>query len=249
MRSVYARLCAVAAAVLVLLAASMLTGMASSASATLDLAAELNAAPQARATGAAALALTAPSALAAEVAEPAVATPAPTPEPTPEPTPAPPVLAPPGDAVARLVIPRLGVNNYIERRGVAGGFLESPYDGVYAVAWYHEYATPGRGGNSVFSAHETWNRSRGPFYLMHQAQAGDHITVQMASGAEYTYVVFSNKRHPADVNMGPIIWPEVPPGEEWATFMTCGGRFVATYGNGLGEYLDRDVVIAKRILS
>ena len=38
-----------------------------------------------------------------------------------------------------------------------------------------------------------------------------------------------------------------PEGEEWITLITCGGRFVATQPNGLGEYLDRDVVVARRI--
>jgi sortase (surface protein transpeptidase) len=244
LRSTRARILILAAALVGSLAVSVATGAASGATAALDLGAELRAAPQAQATHVSELAVAraAPAASAAEL-EPV---PAATPEPT-QVAPPPPPPPPAPDYVARIAMPRLGINHYIEQRGVSGGYLESPYDGVYAVAWYSEYNTPGRGGNTLFSAHETWNYSRGPFYLMHQAQVGDVVTVVMTSGKEYQYVVFSNKRHPADVNMGPIIWPNVPAGEEWATFMTCGGRFVPT-GGGLGEYLDRDVVIARRVL-
>jgi sortase (surface protein transpeptidase) len=221
--------------------------MVSGAPAALDLAAERASAPQAVATGVTqgqALVASPADTAAAEVELelPVVVTPEATAVAPPPPAPPP---AP--DTVTRLVIPRLGVDHYIEQRGVSGGVLEAPYDGVYAVAWYHAYNTPGLGGNTLFSAHETWNRSRGPFYSMNQAQPGDEVIVRMGSGAEYRYVVFSKERHPAEVNMRPIIWPDVPGNEEWVTFMTCGGRFVATYGNGLGEYLDRDVVIAKRI--
>jgi hypothetical protein len=241
MRSTRARLSAVAVAMALLFLVSALTGLSSSATAALDLAAQLGASPQAQPGGAAITAAFAATAVAAEVEPPPpIVTPEPTQVAPPPPPPAP-------DYVARIIMPRLGINHYIEQRGVSGGYLESPYDGVYAVAWYSEYNTPGRGGSSLFSAHETWNYSRGPFYLMHQAQVGDVVTVVMTSGKEYQYVVFSNKRHPSDVNMVPIIWPNVPAGEEWVTFMTCGGRFVPT-GGGLGEYLDRDVVIARRVL-
>ena len=59
--------------------------------------------------------------------------------------------------------------------------------------------------------------------------------------------------HPGAQNMPPwktgelIDAPSQPEGEEWITLITCGGRFQQTHDNGLGEYLDRDVVIAKRI--
>ncbi|RLT27274.1 MAG: class F sortase [Chloroflexi bacterium] len=163
---------------------------------------------------------------------------------TPTPAPLPP------DYVARISSPTLKLENYVTRLGVINNQMQSPdADGVHAIGWYPEYATPGRGGNAVFSAHETWEFQHGPFYSMHLAKPGDELTIQMTSGATYRYVVTSNRRYPeATIPMGDIIWPgNEPPGEEWATFITCGGRFVRTESNGLGEYLDRDVVVAKRL--
>ncbi len=183
------------------------------------------------------------------------ATPSPTRTPRPIATtravvvpPTPPPLPP--DYVARISSPSLKLDNYVTRLGVINNQMQSPdADGVHAIGWYPEYATPGRGGNAVFSAHETWEFQHGPFYSMHLAKPGDELTIQMTSGATYRYVVTSNKRYAeATIPMGDIIWPgNEPAGEEWATFITCGGRFVATEANGLGEYLDRDVVVAKRV--
>lgn len=167
--------------------------------------------------------------------------------PTPPPTPTPP--SPPPDFVARVRAPRLGVDHYVTRLGVINNQMQSPdADGVRAVGWYPEYGTPGRHTNVVFSAHQTWELQRGPFYSMAGARAGDEFTIEMTSGARYRYQVISNRRYPDHaIPMGEIIWPNQPRGEEWATFITCGGRFVQTSANGLGEYLDRDVVVALRM--
>ncbi|MFN8584935.1 MAG: class F sortase [Dehalococcoidia bacterium] len=171
-------------------------------------------------------------------------TPSPTPEPTPEPTP------PPYDgAVARLSMPRLGINNYIEPIAVIGGQMQTPTDGVYAIGWYYDYPKPGWGANSVFSAHETWNLNHGPFYALHLAVPGDLIVVTMDNGIQYKYEVMTNVRYDdATIPMGEVIWPSARPrNEEWITLITCGGRIVYAPGSRFGEYLDRDVVQARRI--
>jgi sortase (surface protein transpeptidase) len=155
----------------------------------------------------------------------------------------------PGDSVARLVIPSINVDDPVERVGVgADGTMEAPDDGVRGVGWYDDWATPGSGGNVVFSAHETWNLQHAPFYSLHLLGGGDTISVRMRSGAEYRYVVASNRRYAADtLPLGQIIWPPTrPDAEEWATFITCGGRYVRL-PSGYWDYLDRDVIVARRV--
>jgi sortase (surface protein transpeptidase) len=167
-----------------------------------------------------------------------------TPSPTPEPTP------PPYDgAIARLSMPRLGIDNYIEPVSVIGNVMQAPSDGVYAIGWYPDFSKPGWGQNSVFSAHETWNHNHGPFYALHLAVPGDQIIVTMDNGIQYTYEVMTNIRYEEDdMPMGEVIWPsDRPQGEEWITLITCGGRIVYADNSGYGEYLDRDVVQARRI--
>ena len=103
-------------------------------------------------------------------------------------------------------------------------------------------------GNAVITAHETWNHMQGPFYGLHKAALADEIEVKMADGKSVLYKVISNKRYQvAGIPMGDIIWPSIRPrNEEWLTLITCGGRIVYG-GNGFGEYLDRDVVVARRV--
>lgn len=158
---------------------------------------------------------------------------------------APPV---PTSGVARIAIPRLGVDAYIERIGIVGGVMESPTDGVYAIGWYPELGTPGNGGNIVFSAHETWDHMYAPFYVMHLAQPGDKVELTMADGTKYTYEMMTNHRHPLEsLAMNAVLYPpRRPENEEWITFITCGGRIVYD-ASGFGDYLDRDIAVARRV--
>lgn len=154
----------------------------------------------------------------------------------------------PSTGVARVAVPRLGIDHYIERIAIAGGVMESPTDGVYAIGWYPELGTPGNGGNIVFSAHETWDHKFAPFYAMHLARPGDQVDVEMASGARYRYEIVSNHRYALEnLAMNAVIHPPaIPADEEWLTFITCGGRIVYD-ASGFGEYLDRDIAVAKRV--
>lgn len=217
----------------------------------------------------------APSPTAAPIVEAAAATSTPTatPSPTPSPTPVPTVntatpaiaaaagkayfpppsprssTAPANDVgIARLSAPPLGLDHYIEVDRIIDNQMESPRDGSYAVGFYPDFDHPGKGGNAIFSAHETWNHLQGPFYQLNQAKAGDEITIVMGDGKQLRYRVFSNTRYQVDtMPMAEILWPSKrPPGEEWLTLLTCGGRIVYD-SSGFGEYLDRDVVVAKRI--
>jgi hypothetical protein len=157
--------------------------------------------------------------------------------------------APVSSGIARITSTALGLNHYIEVVGVSGGQMESPVDGVSAVGWYPAFSRPGQPGNAVFSAHETWNRQRGPFYYLHSTAApGAEVAIQMADGRRLAYQVISNRRYSLDeIPMSEILYPSGRGAdEEWITLITCGGRIVYD-ATGWGEYLDRDVVVAKRV--
>ncbi len=180
-------------------------------------------------------------------------TPTPTASPTNAPTPTP-TPTPFDGKPARMVAPSLGIDHAIEEIGILpNNQLDTPHDGVNNVGWYYIYDKPGFGGNAVFAAHVNYNFKPGPFVNLYKAKPGDRITIQMADGPAYVYEVFFFQRY--DVNsipMGDLIAGVVggrarPGDEEWITLITCGGRFVATQPNGLGEYLDRDVAVARRI--
>lgn len=185
-------------------------------------------------------------------------TPAPTPTPTPvslanaafPPPPPAPTTGPVNSAgIKRIVAYRLHVNHYVEDTQVVAGQMDTPADAQYAVGYYPYFKVkPGESGNAIFSAHETWQHMQGPFFALHYAQPGDEIYVQMTDGKEYRYQIVSYKRYEEKaMPMADIIDPKARPfGEAWLTMITCGGRIVYD-SSGFGEYLDRDVVVAKLV--
>lgn len=160
--------------------------------------------------------------------------------------------------VARMKIPRFGVDAAMESIGVdARNQMEVPAD-YRNIGWYDPAKTgwttvesrPGWGGNSVYAAHVDWYPSmRGPFYDLDQIEQGDQIVVVMENGLEYTYEAVRLTRYTAStMPTGDIIWPpDKPDGEEWITLITCGGTLVRDYPGGPGHYEQRDVVVARLV--
>jgi hypothetical protein len=175
---------------------------------------------------------------------PDTATPVPTDVPSPTPTP-----APFDGSLARMIAPSVGIDNAIEEIGITNNQLDTPKDAVNKVGWYYIYSKPGFGKNAVFAAHINYNFKNGPFANLAKVQPGDKISIVMADGPTYIYEVIFYQRYDVDkIPMGELIdAPQKPANEEWITLITCGGRFQATEASGLGHYLDRDVVIAKRV--
>jgi len=163
-----------------------------------------------------------------------------------------PTETPYAGAVARLEIPRFDVDSAIENIGLIPGQnqLDVPKNPLN-TGWYEIYDRPGSGGNAVFSAHvDYFPNIMGPFYNLHQLEAGDEVVVVMDNGTEYRYRLIRKTRYEEQtIPMGELIWPpDRPAGSEWVTLITCGGRFRANQGgNGAGQYLDRDVVVAERV--
>lgn len=154
-------------------------------------------------------------------------------------------------AIGRFRIPEFEVDAGVESIAQTGNELDVPKD-VNKVGWYSQFgesAKPGHGGNAVFTAHvDWWPNTLGPFHDISKMKNGDPITVVMDNGLEYKYTVDSVARYSTDnIPTGKLIYADdKPKDEEWITLITCGGRLVRDYPGGPGEYLERDVVIAKR---
>ncbi len=161
-----------------------------------------------------------------------------TPLPVPTPTGTPPSSAP----IARIVIPKIGVDAKIVVKGIGpDGVMEVP-DNAYDVAWYDFTARPGWGGNAVFSGHVDF-RGVGPavFWNLGKLEPEDIVEVRLEDGATYRYRVtgkgvFDAEDAPVDRIIG-----QTP--VESVTLITCTGTFnVATR-----QYDKRLVVRAERV--
>lgn len=162
-------------------------------------------------------------------------------------------------ALTSISIPALNVDSRVESAGVTpDNVMETPHDEL-TTYWYDPTKTgwdngtsrPGWGGNAVMSAHHSYNLRPGPFRHIADLVEGDTIVVTMENGLQYTYEVFRVERFPeANFPTGELIWPaEKPANEEWLTLITCGGTLVVTNPErGTGYFLDRDVIVARRVL-
>lgn len=174
------------------------------------------------------------------------ATPEPTATTAPEPT------ATPFDGeVARFQIPRFGIDSPVENIGInANNQLDVP-QGPANTGWYGIYDRPGWNGNAVFSAHVSLlNYGPGPFYDLARTEEGDRFVIVMEDGTEYVYEAIRMKRYHVDtIPMGELIdAPDKPEGEEWITLITCGGETRPIAGSNAVQFLERDVVVARRVM-
>lgn len=172
----------------------------------------------------------------------------------PRPAPTTETSAPNEGRIVRIVAPSLGLDHPITALGVTDGMMDAPgaEESTHGVGWYipgsggYEFGTPGEAENSVFAAHESWNHEQGPFYLLHAAHIGDDIYLDMEGGERRHYQVARVTRYlVTEMPMREVLWPsDRPKHEEWLTLYTCGGEIV--YGaSGFGDYLARDVLVAK----
>ena len=171
----------------------------------------------------------------------AVATSTPTQTPVPEATPVP--TPPPSTApIARLQIPRIGVDAPVIVLGVdRDGVMESPSKPM-DVAWYDFSSRPGFQGNAVFAGHVDY-AGYGPavFWRLRDVQAEDEVRVLLSDGTSYTYRVISATSYAAD--SAPLEEIVGPTPNEVITLITC----VGTFDTRTREYDRRLVVRAERV--
>ncbi len=176
--------------------------------------------------------------------------PTPTPEPLPEPTPRPEVYAGPVKSLY-LASARLYGDAVVEPRGteVTGGrdFFQTPTT-PYRIAWYAAFGHLGNGGsNSIFGAHiDYMGIGRVVFGFLTSARPGDALYVTMEEGNDYAYTVTSIEiKKLVDIDMGPIVYPDLDEHTERVTLISCGGTF-SPYPDGGGEYDSRVFLVAER---
>jgi hypothetical protein len=118
------------------------------------------------------------------------------------------------------------------------------------IAWYHRYATLGRGGhNTIMAAHVNYfGHGAGPFVNLRYARIGDDLRIRTADGKTLRYTVLSVRVIKlSNLDMDRVVYPGVPLNRERITLISCGGTFIPRAGGG-GDYDSRVVLYAERIL-
>lgn len=148
-------------------------------------------------------------------------------------------------AVARIVIPKFGVDAPIQVKGVDGNNqMESP-DGPVNVAWYDFTSRPGHGSNAVFSGHVDYvNYGPAVFYNIGNLVPNDVIEVRLEDGAVYSYSVVSINSVSANPSQEELASIVGPADNDIITLITCGG----TFNYSTHEYDSRTIVRATRVL-
>ena len=128
---------------------------------------------------------------------------------------APAVSAPPGGAIDHLVIPRIGVNQYLVEGTGEASLSRGP--GHYAGTAY-----PGQKGNAGIAGHRTTYGA--PFYRLNELAVGDDIYFTDTTGARFRYQV---DQAPFVVAPDDVAVLDPTPAAT-LTLTTCNPRFSAT---------------------
>jgi LPXTG-site transpeptidase (sortase) family protein len=122
--------------------------------------------------------------------------------------------APEGTVLASIVIPALGVSQYV----VSG---TGPSDLDKGPGHYTGTAVPGQAGNVAIAGHRTTNGA--PFNRLDEMKLGDPIDITTTSGRKLTYVVSQN---PVAVSPGDVaVLNDF--GDNRLTLTTCTPKFSA----------------------
>jgi sortase A len=123
------------------------------------------------------------------------------------------VVPPVGDAIAHLVIPKIGVDKYIVDGVTTSQLRKGP-------GHYPDTALPGQAGNAAIAGHRTTYGA--PFYRLNELQPGDQIVVT-TKGGQFNYAVSEARVvKPSDVSV------LNPTPDNRLTLTTCTPRFSAS---------------------
>jgi LPXTG-site transpeptidase (sortase) family protein len=164
---------------------------------------------------------------------------------TPAPTVTPSAVPPSNAPIARLVIPKAGVDAPVNVKGVdANNVMETP-DGAWDVVWYDFSSKPGWGSNAVFSGHVDYH-DVGPavFWNLGDLVQNDVIEVRLGDGSDYKYRVVSSNSVSGELSGDQVrdIVGATP--REIVTLITCTG----TFNSDTHQYDKRLIVRAERIM-
>ncbi|HZQ37555.1 MAG TPA: sortase [Dehalococcoidia bacterium] len=156
-----------------------------------------------------------------------------------------PTETPDDSPLARLVIPKIGVNAHFVTLGLIAGTNTMDSPKTKDDAGYYDFSpTPTHGGNTLISGHVDWYTGQtGVFWDLKKLTNGDDIQLVLQDGRTLHYKVTDTELYDAD--SAPVDEIVGPTAVESVTLITCEG----TFDRASAEYNKRRVVRAERVYS
>jgi LPXTG-site transpeptidase (sortase) family protein len=141
--------------------------------------------------------------------------------------------------ISRLVIPELGINAPLEKKGIdTSSKMEDPST-AEVVSWYDLTPTIDSGFNIVLAGHFTVGGEPAVFWELKTLSVGDQIILKVGY-RQLVYSIVTSEVYPANVGMNDLIGPTA---NESLTIITCDGNYLPQSD----DYDQRRVVRAERI--
>jgi hypothetical protein len=140
---------------------------------------------------------------------------------------------------ARVVVPRIGVDNPVVPVGLHPDKSLVVPDEAHVAGWYSGFSRPGQTGRpAVIAGHNVWGGRIGVFYRLHQLVPGDDIELRGEDGSTVRFEIERIEQHPKDAFPTNRVYDATDRAD--LRVITCGGHF----DRSRGSHVDNIIVFA-----
>lgn len=140
---------------------------------------------------------------------------------------------------SRLIIPDIGVNAFMESRGLTKDNAVDVPKSLWNVSWFNKSSRPGSPGPAMIVGHYS-SYGRAVFANLHKLKVGQKIVVRDDNNQVYTYAVKSIDSYPqAEVPMAELLGDKQS--KPRLSLITCGGQYI----KGARDFTNRTVLRAE----
>ncbi len=140
---------------------------------------------------------------------------------------------------SRLIIPDIGVNAFMESRGLTKDNAVDVPKSLWNVSWFNKSSKPGSPGPAMIVGHYS-SYGRAVFANIHKLKPGQKIIVRDDSNQVFSYAVKSIDSYPqAQVPMAELLGDKQS--KPRLVLITCGGQYI----KGAHDFTNRTVIRAE----
>lgn len=143
---------------------------------------------------------------------------------------------------ARVVVPRIGVDNPVVPVGLHPDKSLVVPDEAHVAGWYSGFSRPGQTGRpAVITGHNVWGGRVGVFERLHQLEPGDVIELRGEDDSTVRFEVERIEQHPKDAFPTNRVYD--PTDRADLRVITCGGHFDRSRGSHVDNIIAFAVLV------